>query len=224
MITQKSFPLLNKDETENLKEELCEKYKTDSTYVQTSELIKTLTANFRGRVLDVGCANGELIDYLNQKGLETYGTDIENFLTKGDPVEFRKADLNYEKLPWVDGVFQGITAIEIYEHLENPFHFIRELARVLEQGGTLILTTPNPHHLFNKLSFLINGEFYRFSEKNDHLALLTMPMFRKCVLRYFDLIETHYWESEFPYRWLSRLKYPKNKYFGISVVYVLKKK
>lgn len=228
-IDQKAFPPLDRGEVSTLKDALREKYKEGGTFISNSSLIRSLVARFfdrQKRVLDAGCANGSLLEFLRSQGYpHTYGADIEDFLTRGRPTdEFRAVDLNFESLPWPEGHFQGVSAIEVYEHLENPFHFVREVARVLEGGGILILTTPNPHHFFNKLSFLKNGEFYRFSEKNDHITLLTMPVFRKCILKYFTLLETHYWKGEFPYRWFSRFRWPPNKFFGRSVVYVLIKK
>ncbi|OGZ99935.1 MAG: hypothetical protein A3C07_02800 [Candidatus Sungbacteria bacterium RIFCSPHIGHO2_02_FULL_47_11] len=228
-INQKAFPQLERGEVARLKDALREKYKEGGTPTADSSLIRSLAIKFfdpKKRVLDVGCANGSLLGFLNSRGYpHTYGADIEDFLTKGRPTEeFRAVDLNFELFPWPKEYFQGVSAVEIYEHLENPFHFVREVARVLGGEGVLILTTPNPHHLFNKLSFLKNGEFYRFSEKNDHITLLTPPVFRKCILKYFTLVETRYWEGEFPYRWFSRFRWPQNRFFGRSVVHVLRKK
>ena len=227
-IDQKAFPLLDREGVSDFKDALREKYKEGGTFITSSPLIHSLVLKFfdrQKRVLDLGCANGSLLEFLrSQEYLHTYGADIEDFLTRGRPTEeFRAVDLNFESLPWPDGHFQGVSAVEVYEHLENPFHFVRGGARVLG-GGVLILTTPNPNHFFNKLSFLKNGEFYRFSERNDHITLLTPPVFRKCILKYFTLVETHYWKGEFPYRWFSRFHWPSNKFFGRSVVYVLRKK
>lgn len=227
--SQKAFPYLDKKEVVNLKEELKKKYREQATPIAKSEIIQNLIGKYfkkQRNILDVGCANGLLFEFLHSRGYElTYGTDIADFIANTKPKkEFKPSDLNYDALPWADSYFQGISALEVYEHLENPFNFIREVSRALEPGGYFILTTPNPHHFFNKLSFLINGDFYRFSERNDHITLLTMPVFKKCVMKYFDLVETHYWKGEFPYRWFSKFSWPVNKYFGRSIIFVLKNK
>ena len=36
-----------------------------------------------------------------------------------------------------------IIAIELIEHIENPFHFVREIAKSLNPNGQAILTSPN---------------------------------------------------------------------------------
>ena len=45
-------------------------------------------------------------------------------------------------LPFKEGHFNCVLAVECMEHLADPFLFVRELARVLKAGGTVILTVP----------------------------------------------------------------------------------
>lgn len=53
-------------------------------------------------------------------------------------------DAERDRYPYEDGRFETVLACEIFEHmLHDPMHMLIELHRVLEEGGTLILTTPN---------------------------------------------------------------------------------
>jgi len=52
------------------------------------------------------------------------------------------SDLN-EGLPFEDETFDVITANQIIEHLYNTDTFIREVWRVLKQGGYAVISTPN---------------------------------------------------------------------------------
>lgn len=45
-------------------------------------------------------------------------------------------------LPFEDGTFDGALAMEVIEHLENPFHFLREMFRVTKHW--IVVTTPDP--------------------------------------------------------------------------------
>ncbi len=55
----------------------------------------------------------------------------------------RKPDIvaDAEHLPFKDGEFSFVLCTEVLEHVRNPREAISEMHRVLEPGGTLILTT-----------------------------------------------------------------------------------
>ena len=53
-------------------------------------------------------------------------------------------DAEKDRYPYPDDRFETVLACEIFEHmLHDPMHMLIEMHRVLEEGGTLILTTPN---------------------------------------------------------------------------------
>jgi SAM-dependent methyltransferase len=53
-------------------------------------------------------------------------------------------DAEKDKFPYQDGSFDCVLACEIFEHLlHDPMHMLLESRRVLTEGGTLVLTTPN---------------------------------------------------------------------------------
>jgi SAM-dependent methyltransferase len=53
-------------------------------------------------------------------------------------------DAEEDCYPYPDGHFEAVLACEIFEHLlHDPMHMLLEMRRVLEDGGTLLLTTPN---------------------------------------------------------------------------------
>jgi SAM-dependent methyltransferase len=53
-------------------------------------------------------------------------------------------DAEKDVYPYPDGHFETVLACEIFEHmLHDPMHMLLEMNRVLEEDGTLLLTTPN---------------------------------------------------------------------------------
>lgn len=177
-------------------------------------------------VIDFGSANGVIFSVFTELGLRnTHGADIGDYLTVARPSgSMQTFDFVKETFPYADDTFDGATSIEVIEHLENPYHFLREVARVLKPGAPFILSTPNPDHVWNKMSFFRHGDFYRFLEGNNHIMLFSNHILQKGALKYFDLIATEYLFGELPYRALNRFTYPESKYFGRTVFYILKKK
>ena len=57
-----------------------------------------------------------------------------------------------------------ILAVEVIEHLENPFHFMRMMHRHLKPNGIIILTTPNVDSFFDRLWFLFKGYPFYFGQ------------------------------------------------------------
>ena len=47
------------------------------------------------------------------------------------------------ELPFPAATFDLVTSFQVLEHVPDPLAFLRELARVLQPGGTVILATPN---------------------------------------------------------------------------------
>ena len=53
-------------------------------------------------------------------------------------------DAEKDRYPYEDGRFDCVLACEIFEHfLHDPMHMLFECRRVLADGGSLVLTTPN---------------------------------------------------------------------------------
>jgi ubiquinone/menaquinone biosynthesis C-methylase UbiE len=179
----------------------------------------------KGKTLDIGCGTGQMFQLLESNGItDTYGVDLSDYLAFGRPKEFKSVNLNTEKIPYADNTFDSATSIEVIEHLENPYHYLRESARVLRPGGIFIMSTPNIPHVFNRLTFFKNNQFYRFPNNNNHI----MP-FVKCILvkgafPYFSLLETEYIKGEMPLPFLRSFRFPENKLFGRTAVYVFQKK
>lgn len=121
----------------------------ESRYKKVAKLIEKEKA---GKMLDVGCSSGIFSKMFIKKGWEVHGIDIaKNKVQMANSLGLKAkiADLT-KKLPYPDGVFDLVFAGEVIEHLVDTDFFLKEMNRVLKNGGKLILTTPNLASFENK--------------------------------------------------------------------------
>jgi SAM-dependent methyltransferase len=98
----------------------------------------------RARILDVGCGTGANLELLAQYG-DAEGVDISV-----DALEFCRArGLQQqvrlgaaETLPYEDGSFDLVTALDVVEHLDDDVGGLKEMRRVLKPGGRALLFVP----------------------------------------------------------------------------------
>jgi len=109
-----------------------------------------------GRLLDAPAGEGAFALHARERGYTVVCGDIA-------PARFQASDMTCQKLdlnqPWdlESESFDCVVSIEAVEHLENPWHLVREANRVLKTQGTLILTTPNILSIRSRLSYLLRG-------------------------------------------------------------------
>jgi SAM-dependent methyltransferase len=92
-----------------------------------------------GRVLDLGCGVGHSFRELEPR--ETVGVDIDPAALEGQERETHVADMR--QLPFADGSFQSVLAVQSLEHVPDPERVLAEVVRVLTPGGRAVFVTPN---------------------------------------------------------------------------------
>lgn len=118
-----------------------------------------------GTVADLGAGQGILTRRLFEHGAFSRVTGVD-FMEKGEGlpqgIDWVKQDLN-APISMRSSSLDGAVAAEVIEHLENPRAFVRECARVLRPGGTLLLSTPNNESWRAMVSLLARGHFVAFT-------------------------------------------------------------
>lgn len=137
-------------------------------------------------VLDLGAGSGAMCQRLLDLGMEVCAMDLvpENFRL-ADTVPFITADLNQDFSDKVQRRLDGIVAVEIVEHLENPRKFLRECHKLLNADGRVILSTPNIDNPVAKGMYLKSGTFQWFTDHNycydGHIMPLSQWLLRKII-------------------------------------------
>ncbi|HEC68755.1 MAG TPA: methyltransferase domain-containing protein [Candidatus Omnitrophica bacterium] len=118
----------------------------------------------RGKVLDLGCGDGDYGNSLKNMGFDVLSADIDYDRFKYHKIiPFVRLNIDRE-LPFPEGEFDYVLFIETIEHIYNPDFVIGQIRRVLKLGGVLILSTPNILNLNSRLRFLFQGSFDFFRE------------------------------------------------------------
>jgi len=121
------------------------------------------------KVLDVGAGRGYMSQMLGGY-LKKHGRKPSEVITACDlfPEFFDYPDITCEKLafsdrlPFADVSFDVVYAIEVLEHLQNPYSFIREAFRVLKPNGKVIISVPNVLNVNSRIAYFCHGFFDMF--------------------------------------------------------------
>lgn len=161
-----------------------------------------------GKLLDVGCSNGELGRFLSALHYEVWGIDINQafieeatpFLHKaicGDINEIDKLGLNHD-------YFDVVVFADILEHIVEPELCLSNAIKYLKPGGLAIISLPN----IGNFKVIFDLFFGRFQYEDvgildkTHLRFFTLSsgqeLVQRCGLEIFDIRVSHWnWNISF---------------------------
>lgn len=137
-----------------------------------------LPARPGGRLLDVGCGDGEFLARMAGLGWSVEGLDFD-----GSAVEVARArglTVHLGGLPeqsYPDASFDAVTLSHLIEHVYHPDQLLIECARILKPGGLLSIVTPNAES-FGHTRF---GPDWRGLEPPRHLQVFTLTALSRLV-------------------------------------------
>ena len=128
-----------------------------------------------GRVIEVGCAPGALLEQLQQRGFDCVGVEVSPDVARWVQ-ETTKVDVRCGFFPGIALPEAGMfLAFDVLEHSAAPDAFMREAARLLPPGGVAIIQTP-----VNRYDFVPPfGERFDLFDDIEHLFLFTDSALRK---------------------------------------------
>ena len=148
----------------------------------TRETLRRLPMKPAARVLDVGCGTGELLRRLRAKYPDAMLAGLDpvvemlavaaNKLSGNEDLRVGYAD----SLPWRAGTFDVVVSCNMFHYITHPVDALREMARVLRPGGSLVLTDWCDDYLAcrvcNLYLRLTNRAFYRTYRRAECQQLL----------------------------------------------------
>lgn len=97
------------------------------------------------KVLEVGCAAGDLSRTLAEQGMDVWGVDLSSrMLARAQRIpgraQFQRADAT--SLPFLDGAFDVVLAASLINVVDLPRAVLAEMQRVCAEGGAVSVLAP----------------------------------------------------------------------------------
>ncbi|MCA9606744.1 MAG: class I SAM-dependent methyltransferase [Myxococcales bacterium] len=120
-----------------------------------------------GRMLDVGCGVGFLLDQARARGWETFGVEYTE-----EAVEVCASHGHHmhqgalQTAPLEPGTFDVVIYTEVIEHIYNQPEEFERVHELMRPSGLLYITTPN----IDSLSFRVLGDAWPVVQYPEHLV------------------------------------------------------
>lgn len=126
------------------------------------------------RVLEIGTGTGVLLNTLQARGCRVRGVELREELIDEARRWFGALPIervNGVQLPYPDASFDVVMSFDVFEHIPDSDAHLREIRRVLRDGGSYLIQTPNKwtNVAFETIRW---RSFTRFRE--DHCSLHTL--------------------------------------------------
>lgn len=174
-------------------EELASIYTNGSYYELSDESLQRITEENQrrlklikrikpqGRFLDIGCAQGLLLDEAKKNGYQTFGVEptlknAEEAARKGHVVESKMLDEYVKQCG--DDRFDVIACLDVIEHVENPKEFLMLASSLLMDDGLMVISTPNYSCIVEKRL----GANAPYMTPPEHVTFFTVEGMRHLVV------------------------------------------
>jgi len=129
-----------------------------------------LPAKGGGRLLEVGCGDGAMLDSMAKGGWQVAGVDFDERavqIARSRGLTVYQGGLTDQNFP--DDSFDAIVMNHVIEHVLDPRALLRECKRVMAKGGLAVAITPNVDGWLHQLY----GQDWRGLEPPRHLHLFS---------------------------------------------------
>lgn len=164
-----------------------------------SYTVRFLNARREGRLLDVGCGNGEFLLTMSKLGWQVKGIEpdtVSACLARKAGLEIYQGAV--ESVPLEHNSFDAITMNHVIEHLPDPIGAIKKLIKALRPGGLFVSISPNP---WSNLAYWFGGA-WRGLEPPRHFVLFSpramTDLAERCGL------ESEIWTTARNSNWMAR--------------------
>lgn len=149
-------------------------------------LLTWLRGRAPGRVLDLGCSDGQFASRIRELGHEITGVDVEKLDGVGERVDrFFEADLEAGIPDEVGGDYDIVLVADVLEHVRQPQALLEHAREKVRPGGTIVASVPNFGHWYPRIRTALGMFDYdrRGILDAGHLRFFTRASFDRLLRR-----------------------------------------
>ncbi len=147
-----------------------------ATFNLRLDLVQTFVS--KGKLLDVGCATGYLLEAAKEKGFDVYGVEFSEYSSQLAKQKFGNEKIHngiLETSPFAISFFDVITMFDLIEHVRIPQVVLEKAKSLLSDKGVIMISTPDTgstsHSLMGKKWTHYKLEhFFYFNKASMNLA------------------------------------------------------
>lgn len=123
-------------------------------------ILKAAGERIRGQVLENGCGVGMYVEHLEPFGGKIVGLEYDfERAAKAGTLSPDILNAAGESLPLLSNTFDLILSHEVLEHVQDDAQAVREIVRVLQSGGRVVIFVPNRGYPFETHGIYWRGEY-----------------------------------------------------------------
>ncbi|MDD5675031.1 MAG: class I SAM-dependent methyltransferase [Chitinivibrionales bacterium] len=157
-------------------------------------------------IVDLGCGAGTMMIFMAGSGARMIGVDYstvslslarEQFTKRISGKPFFGVCCDGRSIPLREATIDAIMAVDFTEHLDDSFlqAMLMQAYRILKPGGRMVIYTPNPTHIFERLK----KHNVILKEDKSHIGLRSMQAYVKaCTARRFKIEQAYFEPTHIP--------------------------
>jgi 2-polyprenyl-3-methyl-5-hydroxy-6-metoxy-1,4-benzoquinol methylase len=163
----------------------------DSPVPPAVRIVESHCGGVRGkRILEIGCATGDLLARLAAAGAICRGLEISDFAAgaaRERGLEVTTGTLD-DYAPSASERYDVVLAFEVIEHVTDPARFLSLASGLLAPGGALLLSTPN-----YGCASRFGAAWFGFNESFEHIHFFGLEVLKRMAVR--AGLSLRYWET-----------------------------
>jgi SAM-dependent methyltransferase len=133
-----------------------------------------------GRILDVGCANGDFLKEARKRGWDVLGADPSVARAEVESSGIQLVGTTVRNAQVEEGTLDAITFWDVLEHVADPIADLSRACELLKPEGVIALTVPDSSNFLARVS---GRRWFGYKTAGEHLQFFTPVSLRQAFDR-----------------------------------------